>query len=91
MAEKIEKNMQSSGKSNIPGYTRGNNSYNKETKGKVVESEEKGTSKDPMEKVADMIKNLVTSQNQQVNHTTQLNDMQNRLITMERNNGPRNF
>ena len=36
LAEKIEKNMQSSGKSNIPGYTRGNTSYNKE-KGKVVE------------------------------------------------------
>ena len=58
LAEKIGKNMQSSGKSNIPGYTRGNTSYNKETKFKTVESEEKGTSKDPMEKVADMIKKL---------------------------------
>ena len=38
LAEKIEKNMQSSGKSNIPSHTRGNNSYNKETKGKAVES-----------------------------------------------------
>ena len=28
LAEKLEKNMQSSGKSNIPGYTRGNTSYN---------------------------------------------------------------
>ena len=36
LAEKIEKNMQSSTKSNIPGYTRGNTSYNKE-KGKAVE------------------------------------------------------
>ena len=35
LAKKIEKNMQSSGKSDIPGYTRGNTSYNKE-KGKVV-------------------------------------------------------
>ena len=35
LAKKIEKNMQSSGKSNIPGYTRGNTSYNKE-KGKAV-------------------------------------------------------
>ena len=70
LAEKIEKNMQSSGKSNIPGHTRGNNSCNKETKGKAVESEEKGTSKDPMEKVTDMIKNLVTSQNQlMANHS----------------------
>ena len=86
LAEKIEKNMQSSSKSNIPSYTRGNTSCNKETKDKAVESE------DPMEKVMDMIKNLVTSQNQQMaNHIAQLNDMQNRLITMERNNGPRNF
>ena len=63
LAEKIERNMQSLGKSNIPGYTRGNTSYNEE-KGKAFESEEKGASKDPMEKVTDMIKDLVTSQNQ---------------------------
>ena len=37
LAKKIEKNMQSSGKSNIPGYTRGNTSCNKETKDKSVE------------------------------------------------------
>ena len=63
MAEKIEKNMQSSSKSNILGYNRGNTSYN-EKKGKAFESEEKGASKYPMEKVTDMIKYLVTSQNQ---------------------------
>ena len=92
MAEKIEKNMQSSGKSNILGYTRGNNSCNKETKSKTIESEEKGASKDPMEKVTDMIKDLVTSQNQlMADQSTQLNPMHNRIITMERNNGPRNF
>ena len=91
LAEKIEKNMQSSGKSNIPGYTRGNTSYNKE-KGKTLELEEKQTSKDPMEKVTNMIKDLVTSQNQlMANHSAQLNHIQNRIITMERNNGPRNF
>ena len=84
--------MQSSGKSNIPGYTRGNNFYNKETKGKAVESKEKGTSNDPMEKVTDMIKNLVTSQNQlMANHYAHLNHIHNRLILMEKNNGPRNF
>ena len=45
-----------------------------------------------MEKVMDMIKNLVTSQKQlMTNHSTQLNHMKNRIITMERNNGPRNF
>ena len=88
---KIEKNMQSLGKSNIPGYTRGNNSYNKE-KGKSIELEEKETSKDPMEKVTNMIKELVTSQNQiMANQSIQLNNIQNRIITMERNNGPRNF
>ena len=37
LAEKIEKNMLSSGKSNIPSYTRGNTSCNKE-KGKSTES-----------------------------------------------------
>ena len=73
LAKKIEKNMQSSGKFNIPGYTRENTSYNKQ-KGKVVESEEKGASKDPMEKVTDMIKDLVTSQNQlMANNSAQLN------------------
>ena len=91
LAEKIEKNMQSSGKSNIPGYSRGNTSYNKE-KGKYFESKEKGAFKDPMEKVTEMIKDLVTSQNQLMAYqSAQLNLMHNRIITMERNNGPRNF
>ena len=92
LAEKIEKNMQSSSKYNIPGYTRGNTFCNKEIKDKYVESEEKKTSKDSMEKVTDMIKNLVTSQNQlMANHSTHLNHIHNRLITMERNNGSGNF
>ena len=91
LAEKIEKNMQSSGKFNIPGYTRENTSYNKE-KGKTVELEEKGAFEDPVEKVTYMIKYLVTSQNQlMANHSAHLNHIHNRLITMERNNGPRNF
>ena len=91
LAKKIEKNMQSLGKSNIPGYTRRNTSYNKE-KGKYVELEEKETSKDPMEKLTNMIEKLVTSQNQiMANHSAQLNHIQNRIVTMERNNGPRNF
>ena len=63
-----------------------------ETKGKAVESEEKGTSKYPMKEMAEMMKTLVTNQNQQMaNHVAQLNHMQNRLVMMERNNGPRNF
>ena len=87
--------MQSSGKSNIPGYTRGNSSYNKESKGKVVESKDKEASKDPMKEMAEMMKTLVTNQNQQMaNHPSQLNHIQNRLIMMERNHvshAPRNF
>ena len=63
-----------------------------ETKGKAVESEEKGTSKYPMKEMAEMMKTLVTNQNQQMsNHVAQLNHMQNRLVMMERNNGPRKF
>ena len=91
MAKKIEKNMHSSGKSHILVYTRGNTSYNKE-KGKFAELEEKETSKDPMEKVTNMIKELVTSQNQIMeNQSAKLNHIQNRIITMDRNNGPRNL
>ena len=45
-----------------------------------------------MEKVAEMMKTLITDQNQQMaNHSAQLNHIQNRLVMMERNNGPRNF
>ena len=67
--------MQSSGKSNIPGYTRGNTSYNKE-KGKAIELEEKVTS---------MLEKFMTNQSEQ------LNKIQNIIVTLERNNGPRNF
>ena len=66
--------MQSSGKSNIPGFTRGISSYNKDSKGKTVESESKESSKDPMKEMSEMIKTLVTNQNQQMaNHAVQLN------------------
>ena len=83
--------MQSSGKSNILGYTRGNTSYKKE-KGKVVELEEKETSKDPMEKVTSLFEKVMTSQNQfMTDQSVQLNNIQNRIVTLERNNGPRNF
>ena len=76
LAEKIERNMQSSGKSNIPGYTRGNNSFNKE-KGKAIELEEKTTSKDPMDKVTSMLEKFMTNQSEQ------LNKIQNRIVTLE--------
>ena len=84
LAEKIEKNMQSSGKSNIPSYTRGNTSYKKE-KGNAVELEEKATSKDPMEKVISLLEKFMANQSEQ------LNKIQNKIVTLERNNGPRNF
>ena len=66
LIEKNEKNMQSSAKSNIPRFTRGNSSYNKESKGKVVESEGKKSSKDLMKEMFEMMKTLVTNQNQQM-------------------------
>ena len=45
-----------------------------------------------MEKVTNMIQKLVTNQNQlMANQSVQLNNIQNKIITMERNNGPRNF
>ena len=87
--------MQSSGKSNIPRFTRGNSSYNKESKGKDVDLESKESSKDPMKEMPEMMKTLVTNQNQQMaNHVAQLNHIQNRLVMMERNHVshvPRNF
>ena len=74
LAEKIEKNMQSLGKSNIPRYTRGNTFYNKESKGKAVESKDKEASKDPMKEMDEMMKTLVTNQNQQMaDHAAQRN------------------
>ena len=57
--------MQSSGKSNLLGFTRGNSFY-KESNEKVVESEDKEASKDPMKEVAEMMKTLVSNQNQQI-------------------------
>ena len=45
-----------------------------------------------MEKVTNMIEKLVLSENQlMANQSVQLNNIQNRIITMEINNGPRNF
>ena len=87
--------MQSLGKSNLPGYTRGHSSYNKESRGKAVESKDKEASKDPMKEMAEMMKTLVTNQNQQMaNHAAQLYHIQSRLVIMEINHvshAPRNF
>ena len=83
--------MQSLGKSNIPSYTRENTSYNKE-KGKAIELEEKATSKDPMENIASMLEEVMTTQNQfRAEQSMQMNKIQNRIVTLERNSGPKNF
>jgi hypothetical protein len=44
----IDKNMQSSGKSNLPGFTRGSTSKQLENKENAVASESKDTSLDPL-------------------------------------------
>ena len=45
-----------------------------------------------MEKVTSLFEKMMTSQNQlMTNQSVQLNNIQNRIITLERNNGPRNF
>ena len=77
MAIKIERNMQASGKSNLLGFTRGNSSEPK------VKSDSKTSAKDPFKELAEMIKTM------ELNHATQMNAMQNRLIAMERSQNNR--
>jgi hypothetical protein len=48
MATKIDKNMQASGKSNLPGFTRGSTSKQSESKDKAVASDNKSSSSDPI-------------------------------------------
>lgn len=80
MVIKIERNMQASGKSNIPGFTRGNSSKQSEPKEK---SDSKTSAKDPFKELAEMIKTM------ELNHATHMNAMQNRLIAMERSQNNR--
>ena len=79
-AEKTDKNMQSSGKSNLPGFSRGSTSTPKlhDDKGKAVEPKSKYQTKESIKEMVEMMKQMM------VNHTSQLNAMQNRLIAMER-------
>jgi hypothetical protein len=84
MAIKIDKNMQSSGKSNLPGLTRGSTSKQQpDSKDKVVASESKTSSTDPLKELMEVIKPM------EANHVAQLNAMQNRLIAMERSQANR--
>jgi len=72
---KIERNMQASGKSNILGFTRSSSSKHLEPKEKP---ESKVFLNDPFKELAEMIKTM------ELNHATQMNAMQNKLIAMER-------
>jgi hypothetical protein len=80
MATKIDKNMQASGKSNLPGFTRGSISKQSEFKDKVVASKSKSSSSDPIKELTKTIKAMES------NHATQVNAMQNIMIAMEKNN-----
>ena len=80
MAIKIERNMQASGKSILPGFTRGSSSKHSETKDKT---DSKASAKDPLKELTEMIKTM------ELNHAAQLNAMQNRLIAMERSQNNR--
>ena len=74
MVVKIERNMQASGKSNIPGFAKGSSSKHFEPK----EKPESKVSSDPFKELIEMIKTM------ELNCATQMNAMQNRLIAMER-------
>jgi hypothetical protein len=78
MAIKIDKNMQASRKSNLPGFSRGSTSKQSKNKEKAVASDNKDTSHDPLKALTKMMKRM------EANHATQLSAMQNRLIAMER-------
>ena len=78
--EKIDKNMQAFGKSNLPGFSRisGSISESYDSKGKAVEPEGKDQTKDSIKEITELMKQMM------VNHTSQLNAFQNRLMTMEK-------
>ena len=79
-AKNINRNMQASGKSNLPSFSRGNASIPKlhDSKGKAVEPESKDQTKDSFKEITELMKQMM------VNHTSQMNAMQNRLITTEK-------
>jgi hypothetical protein len=83
MAIKIDKNMQASGKSNLPGFKRGTTSKQQESKDKAIASESKNSSIDPLKELTEIIKAT------EANHVAQLNAMQNGLIAMGRSQANR--
>ena len=76
----IDRNMQASGKSNLPGFSRSSVSISKshDSKGKAVETKGKDQMKDSIKKITKLMKQMMVS------HTSQLNAFQNRLMTMEK-------
>jgi hypothetical protein len=83
IAIKIDKNMQASGKSNLPGFTRGGSSKQSESKEKATTLDNKDPFYDPLKAITKMVKRM------EANHATQLSAMQNRLIAMERSQNNR--
>jgi hypothetical protein len=83
MDVRIDKNMHEARKSNIPGFTRGISSQPYDEKKKKVENQE--SSKDGIKELTQLIKQMeINHANQLKEHVSQMNDMQNRLISMER-------
>jgi hypothetical protein len=83
IAVKIDKNMQASGKSNLPGVNRGSSSRQTEAKDKAAAPENKDPNFDPLKVVTEMVKRM------EATHATQLSALQNRLIAMERSQNNR--
>jgi hypothetical protein len=85
---RVEQNLLESRKSNIPGFTRGPSPKVNDEKKK--EPKDQGSSSDGVDKLAQLIKQMEINQaNQAKEHANQMNDIQNRLIAMERNQGNR--
>ena len=78
--EKIGRNMQASRKSNLPRFSINNVSISKshDSKGKEIEPEDKDQTKDSVKEITELMKQMM------VNHTSQLNAFQSRLMTMEK-------
>jgi hypothetical protein len=80
---RIDKNMQDARKSNISGFSRGTSSQPYEEKKNKVETQ--GSSNDGIKELTQLIKQMeINHANQLKEHVSQMNAMQNRLITMER-------
>jgi hypothetical protein len=77
IAIKIEKNMQASGKSNLPSFTWGSSSGQTKGKEKATTPDNKDPNFNPLKVITEMVKIM------EANHATQLSALQNRLIDME--------